>query len=95
MNPKPAHDINRDGLDGRTMLACLAAIPGGTNTNLTLGSLTLAQSGSYEVEVYNAYGWTESDAAQFTVLPAPTGRGSLDVAFDPTASGASLLSAAR
>ena len=63
------------------------ALFGQTGDCLELRPVTLADAGQYDVVVWNTGGVVTSDPATLTVLPAPTGPGSLDITFDPTAGG--------
>jgi uncharacterized delta-60 repeat protein len=67
-----------------------APLTGSTNATLPLANLGLANAGAYTVEVSNLLGMIVSQAADLNVLPCPTGPGSLDVSFDPSAGGAQL-----
>jgi uncharacterized delta-60 repeat protein len=58
-----------------------------TNATLTLSHVQLANAGQYAVTVTNAAGKVTSAAATLTILPAPTGPGSVDISFDVTAGG--------
>ena len=62
-------------------------IPGATNTTLTLDNVQPVHAGHYVVTVANAFGSVTSPEATLTVLPLPAGPGSVDITFDPTASG--------
>jgi uncharacterized delta-60 repeat protein len=75
------------GLPLPTFQWCFNAspIPGATDTTLSLTSLQLGNAGLYSVVVANSSGSVTSAPALLTMLPTPTGPGSLDVTFDPTA----------
>jgi uncharacterized delta-60 repeat protein len=67
-----------------------APIAGATNATLTLSNVQLAHAGSYAVVVSNPEANVTSALATLTVLPVPSGPGSLDVTLDPTAGGTLL-----
>jgi uncharacterized delta-60 repeat protein len=56
---------------------------GETNATLALSGVQSADAGSYRVVVSNACGSVTSQAACLTVVPFPTGPGSVDLSFDP------------
>ncbi|MCX6904986.1 MAG: MBG domain-containing protein, partial [Verrucomicrobia bacterium] len=58
---------------------------GATGRILSLSSVGPAHDGFYSVVVANSSGSATSTPARLTVLTAPSGPGSLDVTFDPTA----------
>jgi len=62
-------------------------IPGMTNRTLALDHLKQQHAGRYSVIVSNSVGVAVSDAATLTVLPIPSGPGSVDITFDPTRGG--------
>jgi uncharacterized delta-60 repeat protein len=70
-------------------------IPGATNASLSLRNVQLSNAGAYTVVVSNAAGSITSTAAAFTVLPAPSGPGSLDFIFDTMAGGEMVGLASR
>jgi len=78
-------------------LSNVVAIASGTRHGLALRadgtvlswgkSVELTHAGEYALAVANAFGSVTSRTATLTVRPLPTGPGSLDIAFDPTAAG--------
>lgn len=64
-----------------------APIPGATNAKFQIPRVTTSYAGNYSVVAANAFGSITSRVATLTVLPLPTGPGSLDPTFDPTATG--------
>ena len=75
------------GLPPPTYQWCFNAspIPGATGATLLLTSLQRRNAGLYSVVVANSSGSVTSAPALLTMLPTPTGPGSLDVTFDSTA----------
>jgi uncharacterized delta-60 repeat protein len=79
--------VRAEGLPPPTYQWCFNAspIPGATGATLSLTSLQLGNAGLYSVVVANSSGSVTSAPALLTMLPTPTGPGSLDVTFDSTA----------
>jgi hypothetical protein len=79
--------VQAEGLPPPTYQWCFNAspIPGATGATLLLTSLQRRNAGLYSVVVANSSGSVTSAPALLTMLPTPTGPGSLDVTFDSTA----------
>jgi uncharacterized delta-60 repeat protein len=62
-------------------------LAGATSDTLTLPALEAANAGRYSVTVWNIGGSVTSEPVTLTILPAPTGPGSVDFSFDLTDNG--------
>ena len=58
-------------------------LPGATTTELVIGNLTLADAGTYKVQVSNPFFSTNSQPAVLTMIPAPKGTNHIVANLDP------------
>jgi hypothetical protein len=58
-------------------------LPGATNTELIISNLTMANAGTYAVQVSNPFFASNSQPAVLTMIPAPTGTNRIVANLDP------------